>query len=383
MMADGRLDVKPLISRRIAFDDASQAYDALLEDKSALGLLLLYGTRQPPALVSEVALAPLTEFRPETPVCGFIGAGNYASRILIPAFKQAGAQLHTIVTASGINGVIHGRKSGFAVASTDIDSMLAKPDINAAVIVTRHNTHAGFTAKALAAGKHVYVEKPLALDGAQLSEIRGAYAAATAAGQARHLMVGFNRRFAPQVVKMKQLLSSVREPKSFIMTMNAGFIPPDHWTQDSAVGGGRIIGEACHFIDLMRFLADSRIVSVQARRMGGNHAEDKASIILGFEDGSFGIIHYLANGSSRFPKERIEVFVAGRVLQLDNFRKLTGYSWPGFRKMNLWRQDKGQLACATAFLEAIRKGLPSPIPVEELFEVAQATIDAADLIRSQ
>lgn len=383
MMADGRLDVKPLISRRIAFDDAPQAYDALLEDRSALGILLLYGTRQEPALVSEVALSPSLGFKPEAPICGFIGAGNYASRMLIPAFKKAGAQLHTIVTASGINGVIHGRKSGFAIASTDIDGMLAKSEINAAVIVTRHNTHAGFTAKALAAGKHVFVEKPLALDSGQLSNIRNAYAAATDTGQARHLMVGFNRRFAPQVVKMKQLLSSVREPKSFIMTMNAGFIPADHWTQDPAVGGGRIIGEACHFIDLMRFLAASRIVSVQARRMGGSHSEDKASIVLGFEDGSFGTIHYLANGSSRFPKERIEVFVAGRVLQLDNFRKLTGYSWPGFRKMNLWRQDKGQLACAKAFLDAIRKGLPSPIPVEELFEVAQATIDAAELIRSQ
>ncbi|MDF5984435.1 Gfo/Idh/MocA family oxidoreductase [Pseudomonas aeruginosa] len=169
---------------------------------------------------------------------------------------------------------------------------------------------------------------------------------------------------------MKGLLASVREPKSFIMTMNAGAIPVGHWTQDIAVGGGRIIGEACHFIDLMRYLAGSRIVSVQARRMGDSNAidtsEDKASITLGFEDGSFGTILYLANGASSFPKERIEVFTAGRVLQLDNFRKLKGYGWPGFNKMNLWKQDKGQRQCVAAFLDSIEKGGEPTIACEEI-----------------
>lgn len=199
------------------------------------------------------------------------------------------------------------------------------------------------------------------------------------------LMVGFNRRFAPQVQKMKALLSGVREPKSFIMTMNAGAIPPDHWTQDRAIGGGRIIGEACHFIDLMRFLAGSPIVSVQARRMGDAPGvavtEDKAALILGFADGSFGTIHYLANGAASFPKERIEVFCAGRVLQLDNFRQLRSYGWPGFKGMNLWRQDKGQNACAAAFLNAIAEGKPAPIPPDEIVEVARASIEAAGILR--
>ncbi len=206
------------------------------------------------------------------------------------------------------------------------------------------------------------------------------------AGPGPQLMVGFNRRFAPQVQKMKTLLASVTEPKSFIMTMNAGAIPASHWTQDALVGGGRIIGEACHFIDLMRFLAGSPIVSLQVRRMGNAPSmevtEDKASITLGFADGSFGTIMYLANGAASFPKERIEVFAAGRVLQLDNFRKLKGYGWPGFAKLNLWKQDKGQKACAEAFLRAVETGVPA-IPPEEIFEVARVTIEAAEQLRRQ
>jgi predicted dehydrogenase len=168
--------------------------------------------------------------------------------------------------------------------------------------------------------------------------------------------------------------------------MNAGAIPANHWTQDDMVGGGRIIGEACHYIDLMRFLAGSPIVSLQARRMGDapgiTITEDKASITLGFEDGSFGTILYLANGASSFPKERVEVFAAGRVLQLDNFRKLKGYAWPGFTKMNLWRQDKGQSACAAAFLQAVEKGHPAIAP-DEVFEVARVSIEVAELLRNQ
>jgi predicted dehydrogenase len=199
-------------------------------------------------------------------------------------------------------------------------------------------------------------------------------------------MVGFNRRFSPHVQKMKALLASVNEPKSFLLTMNAGAIPPNHWTQDRECGGGRIIGEACHFIDLMRFLAGSPIVSVQSRCMGGLPAavvaEDKASITLGFEDGSFGTILYLANGAASFPKERIEVFAAGRVLQLDNFRRLRGYGWSGFSSMNLWKQDKGQAGCAAAFLAAIESGT-SAIPLDEIFEVARVTIEADRLLREQ
>jgi predicted dehydrogenase/threonine dehydrogenase-like Zn-dependent dehydrogenase len=386
MLASGRLDVKPLISHRFAFEDAPKAYETLTDDKSGLGILLQYGSESTQRMVRSVSLRPDIRFDAKLPVMGFIGAGNYASRMLIPAFKAAGAQFHTIVTSGGINGVIHGEKAGFAEASTDMTAMLSNPAINSIAIVTRHDTHARFVSRALQAGKHVFVEKPLAIQQQELAEVMATYVAAHANGHRPHIMVGFNRRFSPQIQKMKSLLDSVKEPKSFIMTMNAGAIPANHWTQDVAVGGGRIIGEACHFIDLMRFLAGYKIVSIQARRMGDAPGvavtEDKASITLGFEDGSFGTILYLANGAASFPKERIEVFTAGRVLQLDNFRKLKGFGWPGFSKMNLWRQDKGQKACAAAFLQAIATGAAA-IPADEIFEVARVTIDVAEQLREQ
>lgn len=389
MLASGQLDVRPLITHRFEFEQAPKAYASLTGDNSGLGILLQYGTPSESRFARVVALSAPVQYEAGRPVVGVIGAGNYASRILIPAFKEAGAQLHTIVTAGGLNGVIHGAKAGFVEASTDIDAMLAKEAINTVAIVTRHDSHAALVVKALAAGKNVFVEKPLAIDAEGLAQVQEAYthahARAGAAGGPQ-LMVGFNRRFAPQVLKMKSLLQVVAEPKSLIMTMNAGAIPANHWTQDNAIGGGRIIGEACHFIDLMRYLVGHPITSVQARRMGDHAAvavtEDKASITLGFADGSFGTIHYLANGAAAFPKERVEVFTAGRVLQLDNFRKLKGYGWPGFGKFNLWRQDKGQKACAAAFLLAVREGQAAIAP-QEIFEVARVTLEVAGELRRQ
>jgi len=388
MMASGRLDVKPLISHRLAFEEAPKAYQVLSEDKSALGILLQYSADLEGRRINKVTLHSAPQINAVKPVMGFIGAGNYASRVLIPAFKAAGGQFKTIVTSGGISGVIHGEKSGFAEASTDIEHMLADQSINTVAIVTRHDSHARLVTKALKAGKHVFVEKPLCLTLEGLGEIEKIFSPLpTPHSPLPILTVGFNRRFAPQIQKMKELLGAVREPKSFIMTMNAGAIPADHWTQDVAVGGGRIIGEACHFIDLMRYLAGSEIVSVQARRMGDNPSmattEDKAAILLGFADGSFGTIHYLANGAASFSKERVEVFTAGRVLQLDNFRKLKGFGWPVFKKMNLWQQDKGQKACAAAFLTAIEQGQAAPIPLEEIFEVARVSIEAAEILRGQ
>lgn len=386
MMAAGTLNVEPLITQRFEFEDAPKAYDALTEDKSGLGLLLKYNSPVETRLKKRVVLRPIS-IEAKNAVVGFIGAGNYASRVLIPAFKKASSQLHTIVTSGGINGVIHGEKTGFAEASTDLDGLLNNKDINTVAIATRHNSHAYFVERVLSAGKNVFVEKPLALTVEEIEKIETVYNQNIQNNQYARVMVGFNRRFSPQVQKMKTLLDTVKEPKSFIMTMNAGAIPADHWTQDNAVGGGRIIGEACHFIDLMRFLAGSKIISIQARRMGETDAvqvlEDKASITLGFEDGSFGTIFYLANGASSFPKERVEVFTAGRVLQLDNFRKLKAFGWPGFNKMNLWRQDKGQDACAAVFVDSIRDGKEAPIPADEIFEVARVTIQVAEILRAQ
>ncbi|RUO37300.1 dehydrogenase [Aliidiomarina shirensis] len=383
MMSSGQLDVKPLITHRFEFEDAAGAYDVLSHDKAALGILLNYSHDVSTRKITKVTLNTNVSCLPSEPIVGFIGAGNYASRMLIPAFKKANAQLYSIATSGGVNGVIHGKKAGFKETTTDTNELIASDVVNTIAIVTRHNSHARFVQQSLESGKHTFVEKPLAINSQELSELEDAYQALT---DKPMLMVGFNRRFAPQIQKMKTLLDSVKQPKTLILTMNAGSIPDNHWTQNELVGGGRIIGEACHFIDLARFLTGSPIVSVQAQSMGKTESsettEDKATITIRFADGSLATIHYFANGANSFPKERVEVFASGRVLQLNNFRKLQGFGWPNFKKMNLWRQDKGQSACVSAFLEAIKSGTPSPISVEELFEVARATIEAAEQIRS-
>ncbi|MEJ6475594.1 bi-domain-containing oxidoreductase [Pseudoalteromonas piscicida] len=384
MMSSGKLVIDELITKVFEFENAQQAYELLTVDKSVLGLILNYQSEVGKRHTNNLRLAEVSsrQISANTPSVGFIGAGNYASRTLIPSFKKAGCRLHSLSTSGGVNSSIYGKKLGFENAISDTDSLFANDEINTLAVVTQHNSHAYFVCKALESNKHVFVEKPLALTYEELDNVKRAYE-----GSSSSLMVGFNRRFSPHVQKMKSLISSVSKPKTFIMTMNAGEIPSEHWVHDIEKGGGRIIGEACHYIDLMRFLADSEIVSVQARRVGeqgdGSIVEDKAAIILGFKDGSLGTIHYYANGSNSFPKERVEVFVDGKVLQLDNFIKLKGYGWSGFRKFNLWKQDKGQEQCSKLFLEAIEKGLEVPISSDEIFEVAKISIDIAEQLRNQ
>lgn len=390
MMADGRLDATPLISHRFPLERAVEAYE-LVSSGGALGIVLQYPDRTE-KLDSElrrrtIRLLPEgTNRAAETAVIGLIGSGNYATGVLIPAFRKTTAKLKTVASSMGVSGVHAGRKFGFEETTTDTSSLFSDQEINTLVITTRHDSHARFVCQALEVGKHVYVEKPLCLTRQELEQIEAVHASLLASHPSPPLvMVGFNRRFAPQVQKMKALLKGMQEPKSFIMTVNAGAIPPEHWTQDKAVGGGRIIGEGCHFIDLLRFLAGAPIVAVQAAKTGGASAvaylDDRVSFTLSFADGSMGTVHYLANGHKSFPKERLELFCAGRILQLDNFRKLSGFGWPGFTKMNLWRQDKGQSACTAAFVEAIRTGGASPIPFEEVVEVTKVSFDIVEALQ--
>jgi len=387
MMSDGQINVELLVSYRFDLDNAIEAYKILGEDKKALGIVLEYpDTAEEVLKESEVILDQNLSFDKAKPVCGFIGAGNYSSRILIPAFVKSGAQMHTLVSRGGVTSAHHGAKNNFKVASTDVKSIVESNDINTVAVVTRHNLHASNVIDALSNGKNVFVEKPLALTLEEIDEIDKVYQEQLNLSNAR-LMVGYNRRFSPQIKKMKTLIDAIKQPKSFIMTMNAGSIPAKVWVQDIKEGGGRIIGEACHYIDLMRFLVGSKIVSVQARRMGDHPAvevtEDKAAIILGFADGSFGTIMYLANGGTTFPKERIEGFAGDAILQLDNFRKMRGFGWNGFKKMNLMSQDKGTDACVAAFLSSVKNGEPCPIPYDEVIEVARVSIEVAELLRNQ
>lgn len=400
MMADGRLNAKLLISHEFDIGEAEKAYELVASATPSLGILLRYpGIEFSPGactvkLVPDgVALSPFPRRRDDRlalqqvapPRVSFVGAGNYATAVLIPAFKEAGARLQSVASSGGVSGLHAGRKFGFRETTTDAEKLLSDGDTDAVVITTRHDTHARFVLSALRKGKHVFCEKPLCLTLSELAEVEAAYSEMAGAGHsAPMLMVGFNRRFAPQIVRIMELLGTVAESKCFVMTVNAGGIPADHWTQDKSVGGGRIIGEACHFIDLLRCLAGAPIRHHYAVALGRQPSlevtDDKTTITLAFDNGSVGVIHYFANGHRGFPKERLEIFCAGRVLQLDNFRRLRAWGWQGFSKMNLWRQDKGQRACAQAFVDALRKADPAPIPVDELFEVSRTSIEIAEAI---
>ncbi|MEL6962887.1 MAG: bi-domain-containing oxidoreductase [Pseudomonadota bacterium] len=393
-LAAGTIDITPLISHRFEIEDAAKAYDVLNGKGPYEGLMLNYAnasTLKDGVLTRQVSLGPSSPGQSSASggkaVLAVIGAGNYAGRKLIPAFVKTPALRRTIVSQRGVTASHFGKKFGFETASSDVGSAIDDPAVNAIVIATRHDSHADLVCKALRAGKHVFVEKPLALTEGELAEIETCYQAQVATGHQRHLMVGFNRRFAPHLVKIKSLLASVQAPKTMIMTVNAGAIPANHWTQDRTVGGGRIIGEGCHWFDLMRHLAGAPIISIQARSVGGDHAggtpEDKATITLSFADGSIGTLHYFANGAKSFPKERLDVFAEGRILQFENFRKVTGYGWPGFRKLSSWSQDRGQDGCVSAFINSVERGGPSPIPFAELMDVSRAVIEADRLLREK
>ena len=390
LMESRRLNVDKLISTRFAIENAKDAYDQVANDSGALGIILEYPeSPDPAALLSTQVELPVSQVRSATDESvnlAVIGSGNYASRVLIPAFKESGAMLNTLVSRGGMTATHHGIVNGFKKASSEMNDVFQDESINAVAIATRHDSHADLVVRCIESEKHVFVEKPLAIDRAGLNQIKSALEQRGRSNEIA-LTVGFNRRFSPHVVKMKRLIEKINEPKCFLMTMNAGEIPADSWVQSEAVGGGRIIGEACHYIDLMRHLAGHKITSVQATSIGVNQhfeiCEDKATITLGFEDGSMGTIHYFANGGKVFPKERIEVFARNAVLQLDNFRKLSGFAWPGFKKMNLIRQDKGQRGCTNAFVNYVKNGGDMPIPLDQILEVANVTLTAADQIRNQ
>lgn len=381
LVADGRVDLDPLITHRFAIDDAPAAYAALTDADGALGVALTYPQAEvapdDPALRRDVTLrTDVSSVRRGVGRVAVIGAGNYTRQALLPALKDTPAALDTIVSRRGATAAQAARDFGFARASTDTDSVLADVTIDSVIVTTRHDTHADLTLRALRAGKHVFVEKPLAIDREELDDVAELVNELADGGAGPLLMVGFNRRFAPLTVTMKRLLDTVAQPKMVVATVNAGPVPADHWTQDPQVGGGRVVGEACHSIDLIRHLVGAPITEVRSSFLETT-PRDTASIQLSFEDGSIGTVHYVATGSKRFPKERVEAFAGGRVLQLDNFRTLRGFGWPDFKRQRVRVQDKGHAAGLAAFIRALQTGGPPPIPVAELFEVSSASLEAA------
>ncbi|MBT6029950.1 MAG: Gfo/Idh/MocA family oxidoreductase [Crocinitomicaceae bacterium] len=381
LMAEEKISIKKLITQEIPFDQAIKVYQQ--DHSQSLGILFDY-----PKKVNHQKNTIFLQSNPKKwslsskVRIGAIGAGSFAGSTLFPALKKTQAQLVVISSTSGSSGNHLGKKFQFGKNTTDYKTLLQNDEVNTVIITTQHNSHTKFVCESLQAGKHVFVEKPLAMNREELQQIEDIYQKKNNL----HLLVGFNRRFSPHALKMKQLLESRISSLSMVMTVNAGQIPADHWTQDLKRGGGRIIGEGCHFIDLLMFLVGQPIISVFAMKLGTSAdqvVEDKMSIQLMFADGSIGTIHYFSNGSKDIPKERLEVFSDGRVLQLDNFKKLTGFGFKNFKKMTLVAQDKGHNYEMKSFVCSVEEGTPSPISFEELKNVTLASFAAVESAEQQ
>lgn len=424
LLASGRLDVHPLITHRIPIDRAPQAYE-LITGKGKepfLGVLLTYPenelnelqeigerdsgqiTRSSPLAFSPVSAKPATTVR-----LGVLGAGNFAMTVMLPAIRNTpDLELVGIASGSGLSAGHAKDRFGFQYARSDDgsgESILGDPQINTVAVLTRHNLHARQVLAALAAGKHVFCEKPLAIRPEQLEEIERALRGeretgkretrneqlATAKAQTLYpipsplLTVGFNRRFAPLAQELFRFLGERQEPFHAHYRVNAGFLPPTHWLHDPEQGGGRLIGEGCHFIDFLTFLAGKPPVSVHGHALPdrGIYRGDNFVLTLTFPDGSLGTLSYLANGDKAFPKERVEVFSGGRVAVLDDFRSLELFR-EGKRQVvrSRLRQDKGHRAEWEVFTRAILSGGPPPIPYDQLIGVSRATFAAQEALRT-
>jgi len=363
----GQLSVEPLITERVPLADYNRIYGHIGHASSIASLLVYEGTveSRPVVAISNPS------FRKDKGVIGIIGAGNFTSSTVLPALKPLNAQLKYIVSAGGLTAKTLAKSAGFAYAATNHQEVLADKEVDLVIITTRHNLHASMVIESLQAGKNVFVEKPLCLNEGQLGEIVMVYRQLAKSGQPPVLTVGFNRRFSPFTQRMKSLLG--QGVVNIVATMNAGFIPANSWVHDLHVGGGRIIGEACHFIDLCSYLAGSPVVAACMNAMGTVPQEntDNASILLRYENGSNAVINYFANGSKAYSKERIEVHSQERSLILDNWRTLTGFGFKGFSSRKA-KQDKGHADQFRLLLGRLKSGGEALIPFEEIINTTRA-----------
>lgn len=371
MMAEGKIDTNPLITNRFSIEDSVEGYKTI-ENSDSLGILIEYPSLPINEYKKTITLAKyLKKVNPINPNIAVVGAGNYAARFLIPAFKRTNAHLNTLISSGGSSGAYIGKKFNFEKTSTDVEDILQDKSINTIVIATKHNTHAKLVSAGIKNDKNIFVEKPLCLNLDELDEIKREFKE-----NPKILAVGFNRRFSKYIKKIDQLLGKDRSNNAFVMTVNAGAIDKEHWTQDIEIGGGRILGEACHFIDLLRFLAQSPISDFSISKTNSS-TNDDAIINLEFANGTIGSINYLSNGNKKVSKERLEIFSNGRILIMDNYRSLKGYGFPSFNSLRSFKQDKGQYECVRSFVDCVKNDKDFPIKIDEIFEVAEVSIQLA------
>ena len=384
LVGDKRINVERLTTHRFAIAEAERAYQLISGDvqEPNLGVVLNYDPEA--EVVRKVALGATPALRKSEKaiVLGVIGAGGYVPAMLLPHFKAEGVEFRSIATASGISAHDVGKRFGFAAAVSSAEEVLEDEDVNLVVIGTRHDTHAELARAALERNKHVFVEKPLALDDEQLDSV--IEAAHSSSGK---LMVGFNRRFSPLAQRAKAFFEGRDTPLSVLYRVNAGRLPKDHWTQNAQEGGGRIVGEVCHFIDFMQFLTEAPPVSVVAESINAKSSKivdaDSVFITLRFADGSNGTIAYLSEGDKGLAKERVEIFGAGRVFVLDDFRRAILYKDGREELITLKAQDKGQQAQVRQVCASVLQGGAAPIGLEALTATSRATFRVLDSLRER
>ncbi|RZK26621.1 MAG: dehydrogenase [Flavobacterium sp.] len=372
-ISSGKLEVKSLITERVDLEDYAQIYDNMSASGNSIASILSYNAANKN---TSTVLLSSADFAPGSGGIGIIGAGNFTQMTMLPALKKANAQLVSIASKGGLSGTTLAKKYNITKSTTDFHEILNDPSVELVMVMTRHNQHANTVIEALQAEKHVFVEKPLALNIEELNQIILAYTGA------KTLTVGFNRRFSPHIQKIKSLIGS--SPMNVIATMNAGYIPPSVWVHDLTVGGGRIIGEACHYIDLITFLTGSKVKSVCMNAMGPNPQEntDNASILLTYENGSTGVINYFSNGSKAYSKERVEVYSQERTVTMDNFRVTEGFGFKNFSKLKT-RIDKGHANQFQQLVNAVKGGGKSLIPFDELINTTKASFAAIESLKNK
>ncbi len=379
LLAAGRINVEPLITHRFKLAESERAYQLITGAEPYLGVVLQYDTAR--ELESRIPMAAKGRAPAKCVRVGLIGAGGYAKGILLPQLKSAGAEFQSIATASGVTARDVGEKFGFRFCVSGADDVIDDQDTDLIVIATRHDTHAKLAQRALERGRHVFVEKPLALNEEDLDNVIGA--ATKSDGQ---LMVGFNRRFSPLAIAAKEFFADQQGPLSINYRVNAGRVPRGHWANDPAVGGGRIIGEICHFIDFMHFMTGSLTTRVFAEAISSRNQEivdeDSVFITLRFADGSNGSIAYLAEGNSAMPKERIEIFGGGKSFMIDDFNSATAYHDGREKKTKLRERDKGQRDELRAVCAVVLEGKPAPIALEDLAATTRATFRIRESLRT-
>lgn len=385
LIARRRIAPSRLITHRFDVNDATRAYGIIEGSvrEPYLGIVIRYAADEPITPVERSVAFPAAPPEPQEVGIGVIGAGNFAKAFLLPSFaRQEKVAIRCVCTASGVSAAAVAKKYGAGRATPDPDDVFGDPSVRLILIATRHNTHAAYVVRALDAGKAVYVEKPLALTLADIDAIRDKYEAMARSGATPFVMVGFNRRFSPLARSLKQVFARRADPMSVIYRVNAGGVPRSEWVHDLALGGGRVLGECGHFIDLVTFLTDSLPVRVAstACRSAGRVSDETLTMTLEMSDGSLGTIHYFANGHPSMPKERIEVFSGGVCAELSNFKSLKVHGASAAGRQYYLNQVKGFAEEAQAVVSAVGSGAPAPIPFDQIYAVSRASVLAVQAV---